>query len=119
MSCVVNVHVDQLRPKYANLKEWMRHSNHIYIGRARIVLIDGERFPPKPSLWANPFKLDSSTMTREQVLEKYEMYLLELLEKRPELRDELKTLQGKILGCWCKPEACHGDVLIKVLSTLS
>ena len=24
-------------------------------------------------------------------------------------------LEGKELGCWCKPSPCHGDILIKLL----
>ena len=31
------------------------------------------------------------------------------------LYDDLDELKGKILGCWCKPNKCHGDVLIKLL----
>lgn len=23
-------------------------------------------------------------------------------------------LRGKTLGCWCKPDACHGDVLAEL-----
>jgi hypothetical protein len=30
---------------------------------------------------------------------------------RPELLAQLSELRGKTLGCYCKPEACHGDVL--------
>jgi hypothetical protein len=30
------------------------------------------------------------------------------------LRLARETLQGKVLGCWCKPRACHGDVLARV-----
>jgi len=29
--------------------------------------------------------------------------------------DEFRQLRGKTLGCWCKPEACHGDVLLELL----
>lgn len=25
-------------------------------------------------------------------------------------------LNGKILGCYCKPRDCHGDILIKILN---
>ena len=25
--------------------------------------------------------------------------------------DRLPELKDKTLGCWCKPEKCHGDVL--------
>ncbi len=31
------------------------------------------------------------------------------------MKEELMKLKGKNLGCWCKPEGCHGDVLIKIL----
>jgi hypothetical protein len=24
-------------------------------------------------------------------------------------------LRGMVLGCWCKPEACHGDVILEYL----
>jgi hypothetical protein len=33
----------------------------------------------------------------------------------PELILALPELSGKVLGCWCKPERCHGDVLSKLL----
>jgi len=38
--------------------------------------------------------------------------------KQPDLlhmaRDELK---GKILACWCAPEACHGHVLARIANS--
>jgi hypothetical protein len=27
------------------------------------------------------------------------------------LLHDLHELKGKILGCWCSPKSCHGDVL--------
>lgn len=27
----------------------------------------------------------------------------------------LSELKGKTLGCWCKPNPCHGDVLLTLL----
>ena len=27
----------------------------------------------------------------------------------------LGELRGKILGCWCKPKPCHGDILVKLV----
>jgi len=38
-----------------------------------------------------------------------------MLFYNPELLKELEKLRGKILGCWCKPKACHGDVIIELL----
>ena len=26
----------------------------------------------------------------------------------------LLVLKGKVLGCWCKPGPCHGDVLARI-----
>ncbi len=37
----------------------------------------------------------------------------------PRLRDLLEALgepRGKALGCWCKPEPCHGDVLVELVT---
>ncbi len=27
-------------------------------------------------------------------------------------------LAGKVLGCWCAPHACHGDVLVRMVDAL-
>lgn len=114
---VVNVKVAHIRPKYQNLKEWMDDKNNCYIGRAGIVFVDKVRWPKESSKFANPFKVDKDG-TRDEVIAKYEQYLLELLKKDTTLIDELKSMKGKNLGCWCKPEACHGDVLARIIDSL-
>ena len=48
--------------------------------------------------------------TREQVIARYERWL----RSRPELLAQLGELEGKTLGCWCAPRACHGDVLARL-----
>ena len=108
---VVNVRVSHIRPTYQNLKEWCDDPNNVYIGRGRIVFIDGMRFPKEDSIWANHFKIDKDN-TREQVLEKYREYL----KKDDYLMGKLHELRGKRLGCWCKPEACHGDILLELIN---
>lgn len=50
-----------------------------------------------------------------EVLEKYEKYIRDKLNKDPELVKELLSLSGKKLGCWCKPDNCHGDILLKLI----
>lgn len=62
----------------------------------------------RPSKWGNPFQIGKDG-TREQVIRKYETWLL----SQPQLLNELRELEGKVLACWCKPKACHGDVLVK------
>lgn len=78
-----------------------RHTYDVYIGR--------------PSVWGNPFKLGVHGSTREEVIAKYETWLLGKDNKW--LRDKLPELKGKILGCWCAPKACHGDVLVRLANS--
>lgn len=94
----------------------------LYIGRQ-----DNRSKPPfKKSKWNNPFLIDKTDKkrdgTREEVLEKYRQYLLyneqfgKNLPDGRELLKDLPELRGKILGCWCRPERCHGDILIELMS---
>jgi len=64
----------------------------------------------RPSKWGNPFQIGRDG-TREQVIRMYEVHV----HRRPDLLAALPELVGKRLGCCCKPEACHGDVLLKLL----
>jgi len=62
------------------------------------------------SIWGNPFRIGPDG-TREEVIQKYTAWVL----KQPKLLSELPKLKGKVLGCWCKPLACHGDVLVELV----
>ena len=64
----------------------------------------------RPGKWGNPFTIGADG-TRTQVIEKYR----EWIKGQPELMNTLDELDGKVLGCWCKPKACHGDVLVHLL----
>ena len=72
----------------------------------------------RPSKWGNPFThLDKSTRaefkvaTRDEAVAAYEEYI----RNKPELLADLHELKGKVLGCWCKPKSCHGDILVKLI----
>jgi hypothetical protein len=73
----------------------------------------------RPSKWGNPYSHleDKDTLaefkvnTRKEAIESYEKWI----RQNKELMDSLYELDGKVLGCWCKPLSCHGDVLIKLL----
>lgn len=114
---VVCVKVKNIRPQYDNLKEWMDDPNNVYIGRAGIVFvtINGhkQRWPKQSSKWANPFKIDKNN-TREMVTEKYRAHIIEKIKADPTTYN-LEELRGRTLGCWCKPEPCHGDVLLDLV----
>lgn len=117
---VCNVMVKYIRPEYQNLKEWCEDPRNVYIGRKGVVFVDGERYPKKDSGWANPYKMDASKgVTREEVIEKYRLYITKRILLEPELEEQLSQLKGKRLGCWCKENACevacHGDVLLSLI----
>ena len=76
----------------------------VYIGRGR------------GSVWGNPFSFKPGTTaasvvaTREAAIDAYRAWLL----GHPALLAQVKTLRGKVLGCWCHPLPCHGDVLAEL-----
>lgn len=74
----------------------------VYIGRAT-----GSR-PSAECIWGNPLVIGRDG-DRAEVIAKYEQYLLHT----PALLVRLGELRGKVLGCYCKPSACHGDVLVR------
>jgi hypothetical protein len=65
------------------------------------------------SRWHNPFKVGKDG-SREGVIELYKSYVL----SHPELASSLHELKNKRLGCWCKPEPCHGDALVELIEHL-
>jgi len=73
-----------------------KHKYDVYIGR--------------PSKWGNPFTIGRDG-TRDEVIAQYRKWIL----LQPHLIASLSELVGKVLGCWCAPNACHGHVLIDLL----
>lgn len=64
----------------------------------------------RPSKWGNPFVIGQDG-GRLEVINKYRQWIL----SQPNLIRDLIELEGKILGCWCKPKICHGDVLVNLV----
>lgn len=64
----------------------------------------------RPGPWGNPFVVGRDG-TRGEVIAKYEEWLI---NQRPDLFKALHELRGKVLGCWCAPLPCHGDVLLRL-----
>jgi len=75
-----------------------REPYDVYIGRG--------------SKWGNPFSIGEHG-NRDDVISKYEMYIMSPHGRH--LFDALHELDGKILGCWCSPKACHGDILKRMV----
>lgn len=81
----------------------------VYIGRQETK--GGWNLPT--SKWYNPYSITKAGSV-EAAIAKYEEYLL----SNPELMAALGELKGKVLGCWCKPGPCHGDILVKYTNKL-
>ena len=85
-------------PKVVHCK---REEFDVYIGRG--------------SRWGNPYSHKGGTLaehvvgSRAEAIQKFEEYLL----SNEELMRSLPELKGKILGCFCKPKSCHGDILLR------
>ena len=67
--------------------------------------------------FGNPFRLRNGEQ-RGATIEKYKKYFYERLETDAEFKRRVHELKGKTLGCFCKPDACHGDVIAEYLNNL-
>ena len=71
------------------------------------------------SKWGNPFTHKDGTTalykveSRKKAIDAYREWITN--GEGQHLLDDLDELKGKILGCWCKPKSCHGDVLVELI----
>lgn len=84
---------------------------HIYIGRAGRGY-DG--YFGNPIAVGKPCQECGRVHGRGETLPCYEKYLKRRLRTDPEFRERVRALRNKTLVCFCKPRACHGDVLSRV-----
>lgn len=77
-----------------------RAGTYVYIGR--------------PSKWGNPFAIGSRhaghQITRAYAITLFRQYW-EAPEQEPLRAAALVELRDKVLGCYCSPRPCHGDVI--------
>lgn len=100
--------VVNIRRDAAEVKRASAAGLYVYIGRGR------------GSIWGNPFTFKPGTLAefvvpKDEVLTRYEAWLRE----QPHLMAALGELRGKMLGCWCKPGPCHGDILARLADEVS
>jgi hypothetical protein len=82
------------------------------------------------SKWGNPYTHlpVEETMaqfwvpTREEAIKLYRDWLWAMVQLTMECPfstegditvEDLASLHGKTLGCFCKPQSCHGDILVR------
>lgn len=75
----------------------------------------------RPSKWGNPYthKNNDNVLaqyvvnSRDEAIDAYYEYITNGEGKH--LLADIGELKGKRLGCWCKPERCHGDILAELV----
>ena len=71
-------------------------SNDQYIGRG--------------STLGNPFRI-GPRRSRDDVIKDYEVYARRRMKRDWQFKQAILDTEGKNLVCFCKPLACHGDVV--------
>lgn len=71
------------------------------------------------SIFGNPHPIGwcskcSDIHDRAQCISKFREHFREKLND-PNFRAKVESLRGLRLGCFCKPQACHGDVILEYL----
>ena len=74
---------------------------------------EGAVYIGRPSKWGNPFPI-TERCSREDSVKKFELLLL----SSNKLQMDLHELRGKDLVCFCAPQPCHGDILLKYANAL-
>ena len=71
---------------------------------------DYDEYIGRGSIWGNPFIIGEHG-NREHVILRYKHHL----RNNRELMSRIMELDGKRLGCYCKPKACHGDAIVETI----
>lgn len=102
----------------------------LYAKRAKVVSVAttrvvnkerGEEFDVyigRGTPWGNPFAIGDEGLGRPEVIAMYQEYFQKKFVDDPEGNRAIRSLKGKVLGCHCKPAACHGDVIAAYLNSL-
>lgn len=96
------------------------------MGRTRVVNIRKEAYDAyigraghgMDGYFGNPFRLEPG-MARGDTLDRYRKYFYHRLGTDEEFRKRIEELLGKTLGCFCKPNPCHGDIIKEYLDRMA
>jgi hypothetical protein len=62
--------------------------------------------------WGNPFEMPGDG-ERDIVIAKFERFYF---PQKDSLVTKTSGLSGKVLGCWCHPERCHGHIIAEAVN---
>lgn len=81
-----------------------------------------DQYIGRPSMFGNPYAVGPEPCkacgkphsTAELTLPCYRKWL-QKQRQDPDFEQEFQKLKGHVLGCYCKPGPCHGDVIVELL----
>ena len=88
---IINLHT-------VDIPKWLMKPGNVYIGRKT-------KYTPA-SKWGNPTKV-SDVKSHAKAVCMFEEYLCD----NAVLLNSVYELKDKVLGCWCSPKPCHGEIL--------
>lgn len=65
--------------------------------------------PPESGCFGNPYPV--KIHGRKLCLELYRIYFHKRIAEDADFKAAVINLRGKRLGCFCKPDSCHGDII--------
>lgn len=96
--------------------------------KPRVVHCKVDRFDSlidRTTLFGNPFIIGKDG-DRGQVIKKHKQWILGIAYQHvtwrgrtgPQVLSLVHDLHGDVLGCWCAPHACHGDILLELANKI-
>ena len=88
-------------PRLLNIKRDQIPPDAVYIGR--------NRFRGQTSVLGNPYEIGRDG-DRNEVVEKFERWA----PTKPHIMAAIAALRGRDLACYCVPDRCHGEFILRV-----
>jgi hypothetical protein len=95
-----------------------REEYDVYIGRGKNGNAHIENAEVGERGWlGNPYTVED--FGRQNSIQKFRDAFSDRLEADDAFREAVRDLDGKTLGCFCKPKDCHGDVIAEEVEHLN
>ena len=80
------------------------------LNRRHVGIPQGSVYVGRPTYWGNPWQGRNMPGGRDAAVNAFEGFIEDDPQMQQRARQELR---GKDLVCWCAPQRCHADVLLR------
>lgn len=96
-------------------QNWLAETKVVNIHKDAYDVYIGRAGKGQDGYFGNPFKLKEGSK-KGSTIGLYRDYFHKRMLNDPEFKQKILSLKGKTLGCFCKPNDCHGDVIAEYLN---